>query len=166
MKFKLNIPNLLSLIRILTTPLFILAIFHLPKHLLAWIFLVIAITDFLDGYMARNLKQVTKFGKVLDPVADRIFMISSVIFLSLVFDTRLFIVLGRELTALPGFMIFLIKRKSVARISIIGKITTFLQSITVPAFLLGFDFAGLLMIITAIVGSFSGIKYTIKAIRI
>lgn len=83
----MNIPNKLTIFRILLGPLFILAFFGKGPHYL-WVSLAIAllieITDFLDGYLARSRKQVTDFGKIFDPVADRISHYS--IFLSFAFS--------------------------------------------------------------------------------
>jgi CDP-diacylglycerol---glycerol-3-phosphate 3-phosphatidyltransferase len=70
----LNLPNILTLVRILVIPFFVLA-FYLPiawAHLIAAIIFSLAcITDWLDGYLARSLKLSTRFGAFLDPVADK-----------------------------------------------------------------------------------------------
>lgn len=70
----LNLPNILTLFRILMIPIFVV-VFYLPyswSHLVAAILFALAgITDWLDGYLARSLQQFTKFGAFLDPVADK-----------------------------------------------------------------------------------------------
>src|SRR3972149_6509046 len=71
----MNIPNSLTLIRILLIPVFIV-VFYLPykwSHLLAAaVFTLAAVTDLLDGYLARKLGQISKLGAFLDPVADKL----------------------------------------------------------------------------------------------
>ncbi|MGA1843151.1 MAG: CDP-diacylglycerol--glycerol-3-phosphate 3-phosphatidyltransferase [bacterium] len=103
---QMNLPNKLSLIRILLVPL--LVVFLLGgKALTRWndiialvVFIVAAITDWLDGYIARNAKQVTTLGKFLDPVADKLLI--SAAFISLVEINRVpawivVIIVGREI---------------------------------------------------------------------
>ncbi|MGK2889089.1 MAG: CDP-diacylglycerol--glycerol-3-phosphate 3-phosphatidyltransferase [Candidatus Malihini olakiniferum] len=72
---QLNIPTLLTLFRVVLIPFFVLA-FYLPfvwaKLLCAFIFVVAAVTDWFDGFLARRLKQTTCFGAFLDPVADKV----------------------------------------------------------------------------------------------
>ncbi len=78
-----TLPNLLTLSRILVIPLLI-GVFFLDKPLANWLacalFAAAALTDFLDGYLARSWDQVTRFGRFLDPVADKI-MVAAVLFM-------------------------------------------------------------------------------------
>jgi CDP-diacylglycerol--glycerol-3-phosphate 3-phosphatidyltransferase len=76
----LNLPTLLTLSRIVLIPFFI---FIMPGYpvLAALIFLIAAATDFLDGYLARLYGQVTTFGTILDPIADKFLVISALIML-------------------------------------------------------------------------------------
>jgi CDP-diacylglycerol--glycerol-3-phosphate 3-phosphatidyltransferase len=81
---SLNLPNLLTLVRILLIPVFvILFITPTPDRSLsaAVIFTVAAVTDMLDGYIARRNGQVTKLGKLLDPIADKLLVLSALILL-------------------------------------------------------------------------------------
>jgi CDP-diacylglycerol--glycerol-3-phosphate 3-phosphatidyltransferase len=81
---SLNLPNLITLIRILLIPVFvILFITPTPDRSMsaAVIFVVAAITDLLDGYIARRTGQVTKLGKLLDPIADKLLVLSALILL-------------------------------------------------------------------------------------
>lgn len=69
----LTIPNLITMARLLTLPVFCWVLFGLEdRHLAAWVLFFIAGTDWVDGYLARRLGQVSSVGKVLDPVADRV----------------------------------------------------------------------------------------------
>lgn len=132
----LNTPNLLTLIRILTVPLFVVAYF-LPVswgHLAAAIlFGLAAFTDLLDGYLARNLAQTTRFGAFLDPVADKLMVsVALVLVVGEIATPSLTIaaaiIVGREIiiSALREWMAELGKRTSVA-VSMIGKFKTLLQ---------------------------------------
>lgn len=149
----LNLPNLLTYLRILLIPLFIIA-YYLPyrhAHLLAMaLFVLAAITDWLDGYLARKLNQLSRFGAFLDPVADKLMVAAALLLLvadeavhAQVFDKRLFaivvlVIIGREITvsALREWMAEIGKRSSVA-VSIIGKLKTVSQMVAIPFLLLG-----------------------------
>ncbi|MEC4889169.1 MAG: CDP-diacylglycerol--glycerol-3-phosphate 3-phosphatidyltransferase [Nitrospira sp.] len=81
---SLNLPNLLTLVRILLIPVFVaLFITPTPDRSLsaAIVFVVAAVTDLLDGYIARRTGQVTKLGKLLDPIADKLLVLSALILL-------------------------------------------------------------------------------------
>ena len=78
----MNLPNLLSLIRIILTPLFIILLFsNVPnaKFFALLVFAIAAITDAYDGYLARKYNQITPEGKFLDPLADKILVLSAFI---------------------------------------------------------------------------------------
>jgi CDP-diacylglycerol--glycerol-3-phosphate 3-phosphatidyltransferase len=143
-----NAPNLLTLLRIVLIPVFIAA-YYLPfrwASLLAMaLFVLAALTDWLDGYLARRLNQSSPFGAFLDPVADKLMVASALVLLSadarvhnLVFDYRLFaivvlIIVGREITvsALREWMAELGERARVA-VSFLGKFKTIGQMVAIP----------------------------------
>ena len=81
---SLNLPNLLTLTRILLIPVFVM-LFVTPDQdrslMAAIVFVVAAVTDMLDGYLARRSGQVTKLGKLLDPIADKLLVLSALILL-------------------------------------------------------------------------------------
>ncbi len=79
---KINVPNILTIFRILLTPLFIICLFYDYPYARLWaliIFIVASITDAFDGYYARKYNQVTRQGKFLDPLADKILVSSAFI---------------------------------------------------------------------------------------
>lgn len=147
---KITIPLLLTWIRIFLVPVFI-GIYYLPdtffsmsdKNLFATvIFIFAALTDYLDGYLARLLKQETSFGAFLDPVADKAIVAASLVMLVNMQRTFVFaaiIIIIREITvsALREWMAQLGETKSVA-VAYIGKLKTTLQMLAI-AFLL-FDY--------------------------
>jgi len=138
--------NQLTLLRIILIPLFVV-IFYLPvpwAHLAcAVIFAVAAITDWLDGYVARKYDQSTAFGAFLDPVADKLMVaISLLLLVSIHHDSAWFVaaaavIVGREIviSALREWMAELGQRSSVA-VSFIGKIKTTLQMIAILVLLM------------------------------
>lgn len=139
-----NIPNTLTLLRILLIPVLVV-VFYLPfkNHLLvaAAIFAIAAITDALDGYLARKLGQITLFGAFLDPVADKLMVSVALVLLVERHDTLLFIlaatvIIGREIvvSALREWMAELGERTSVA-VSYVGKVKTVFQMVAITALL-------------------------------
>jgi len=134
-----NLPNLLTWLRILLIPLF-LAVFYLPqtwltlpeKNLIATaLFAVAAITDWLDGYLARSLNQMSAFGAFLDPVADKLMVAAALILLvgvQRVHPIIAVIIIGREIaiSALREWMAKLGQSRSVA-VSFLGKVKTTCQ---------------------------------------
>lgn len=147
----LTTPNLLTLLRIVLIPVFV-AVYYLPftwSHLLTTvIFLLAALTDWLDGFLARKLNQSSAFGAFLDPVADKLMVAAALILLVAdtriqehVFDHRLLavvvvIILGREIaiSALREWMAEVGKRASVA-VTVLGKFKTTGQMIAIPLLL-------------------------------
>jgi len=77
---KLNLPTVLTLSRIVLIPFFVLSVYHHPV-LGAVVFSIASITDFLDGYLARRSGEVTTFGIIMDPIADKFLVISALIVL-------------------------------------------------------------------------------------
>lgn len=142
-----NIPNLLTLGRIIAIPL-VLLMFYLPDSWLSppdknfcagMIFVVAAITDWFDGYLARKLKQTSSFGAFLDPVADKLMVAATLIILvrlGRVEDYIAAIIIGREIaiSALREWMAQLGHTQSVA-VSFIGKLKTTAQMIALPMLL-------------------------------
>jgi len=144
----LNVPNVLTLMRLALVPVFI-SVYHLPHPsapLVATIlFVLAAVTDWLDGWLARRLQQSSAFGAFLDPVADKLMVLSALVLLvsdgdvlAQVWDRRIFavvvlIILGREIavSALREWMAELGKRASVA-VSVIGKLKTIGQMLAIP----------------------------------
>jgi CDP-diacylglycerol--glycerol-3-phosphate 3-phosphatidyltransferase len=143
----LNAPNLVTLLRIVLIPL-IVGVFYLPdswmapddKNLAATaIFIVAAVTDWLDGYLARKLNQMSAFGAFFDPVADKLVVVGALVIL--LYLNRLdmvvgLIIIGREIaiSALREWMAQLGQAKSVA-VAFIGKLKTTLQMIAIPMLL-------------------------------
>jgi cardiolipin synthase len=143
----LNLPNLLTWARIVLIPLFV-GIFYFEKswvsapnqNLVATIiFVAAAITDWLDGWLARRLNQTSAFGAFLDPVADKLMVAAALIILvqlARVDAIIALVIIGRELTvsALREWMAKIGQSRSVA-VSFLGKIKTTSQMIAIPLLL-------------------------------
>ncbi len=134
----MNIPNQLTLLRILLIPVFVL-VFYMS---FAWnniiaclIFILAAITDILDGYLARKLNQTSSLGAFLDPVADKL-MVAVVLVLLIQQNPDIYltlaaaVIIGREITvsALREWMAEIGARSKVA-VSVLGKIKTIAQMV-------------------------------------
>lgn len=132
----MNLPNALTFLRILMIPL-IVVVFYQPTPWAAWgsavIFALAGLTDLLDGYLARKLGQESRFGAFLDPVADKLMVVSVLLMLieresSLWITLPALVIVGREITisALREWMAEIGQRGKVA-VSFIGKIKTSTQ---------------------------------------
>lgn len=155
----LTTPNFLTLLRIVLVPVFVIA-YYLPyvwaNALATAIFVLAAITDWLDGYLARRWNQQSAFGAFLDPVADKLMVAAALIMLVAdgrvhmqVIDSRLFalmvvVIIGREIaiSALREWMAELGKRHSVA-VTVIGKAKTIGQMVAIPFLLYQESLAGI-----------------------
>ncbi len=142
---RLNIPNSLTLLRILLIPVFVL-FFYLDfagaRQLSALIFILAAITDWFDGYLARQLQQMSKFGAFLDPVADKLMVAAALVMLvaadadNWMVTVTAVVIIGREITvsALREWMAELGSRTTVA-VSMVGKVKTAVQMIAIAIML-------------------------------
>jgi CDP-diacylglycerol--glycerol-3-phosphate 3-phosphatidyltransferase len=136
-----TIPTIMTWARIAAIPL-IVGVFYLPiepasRNLLATIvFVVSAATDWLDGYLARKLNQMSSFGAFLDPVADKFLVCACVLVLVHLGRADVFvalIIIGREIaiSALREWMAQISASKSVA-VHRIGKLKTVVQMVAIP----------------------------------
>ena len=149
----LTIPNILTVARIIAIPVFIIAYFLSPdqKNTVAVaIFVLAALTDWLDGFLARKLKEVSPFGAFLDPVADKLIVctalvllvsddnVSSQVLFQNIFTISVIIIVGREVSvvALREWMAEKGQRASIAT-SYLSKSKTFLQMLAIVLLLYG-----------------------------
>lgn len=136
----MNLPNLLSSFRIALVPVFVL-VFLIPSqwtHLVcAAIFALAAITDWLDGYLARAMNQQSRFGAFLDPVADKLIVVCALVMMAgahanVWFSLAAVVIVGREImiSALREWMAEMHRRGLVA-VRWIGKVKTAFQMVAV-----------------------------------
>jgi cardiolipin synthase len=173
----LNLPNFLTLIRILTIPFFLVYLAYHRYWEALIIFIIGGVTDFLDGLAARLMKQETALGAYLDPVADKLLVFSSFLMLGLIdaIPTWLaVVVITRDILLLLGYGIvyLLVEERLEIRPSLIGKSSTMLQLITLgvalallhdPEMLADWVFTTLIAV-TAIASVVSGLHYLYRGL--
>lgn len=172
----MNIPNIITILRILLVPL--LAIFLLEEKFAPalLVFLVAGVSDGLDGLLARLLRQQTRLGAILDPLADKALLVTAFVLLAVLQTVPAWLavlVVSRDLLILGGIAVLLLNdREVVFQPSLVSKLTTFSQLATV-AFFLGQDYLtsmlalrDYLIMITAILTVLSAISYVVRGVRI
>ena len=130
--FPVNLPNFLTLDRILLVPVLVVALLDETPNgdtIAAIVFAIAAVTDGLDGYIARSRESITTFGKVMDPIADKLLIAAALI--SLVSLDRVaawvaMVIIGREF-AVSGLRIAAGQQGVVISASLLGKVKTILQ---------------------------------------
>ncbi|WP_120946152.1 MULTISPECIES: CDP-diacylglycerol--glycerol-3-phosphate 3-phosphatidyltransferase [Helicobacter] len=178
-----NIPNILTILRIFLAIFLLFFILHgeylfkLPKshtdYTEALIFLGAALTDFLDGYIARNYHLKTLFGEIFDPLADKILILAA--FLGLLYLNRInpwipFVILGREFF-IAGLRISVSNMGKSIAVSRLGKYKTFLQIMAISSLLadlhLGSVVIGHYLVALALFATlYSGMDYVFKYYRL
>ena len=142
--FPLNVPNVLTVVRILLVPVLVVVLLQATPHgswVAAAVFAVAALTDTLDGYLARSRRSVTTFGKVMDPIADKLLIAAALI--SLVSVGRVapwaaMVIIAREF-AVSGLRIAAGAQGVVIPASPLGKVKTISQVVAVLALIAAHD---------------------------
>ncbi|MDH5284758.1 MAG: CDP-alcohol phosphatidyltransferase family protein, partial [Gemmatimonadota bacterium] len=153
-----NLPNVLTLVRICLTPVIALLPFidgYWPKLIAFLVFIFAAVTDVVDGYLARSRNMVTDLGKLLDPIADKLLLFATLIPIYWISRTRhdlydiplwgsiplwvCILLIGREV-AMTGFRWWAKRRGHVIAAGAGGKLKTTFQSIYIGATMLWFTF--------------------------
>lgn len=172
---KLNLANKLTLSRILLVPVFMVVyLVKLPynNYTAAGIFIVAAITDSIDGYIARSRNQVTNFGKFMDPIADKLLVVAALLclvergsvssWIAMIIISREFIVSGiRLVAAAEGIVIAASK---------LGKFKTITQVVAIvvilinnfPFYFINIPVDRILLWIAVIFTVVSGVEYIVK----
>jgi CDP-diacylglycerol--glycerol-3-phosphate 3-phosphatidyltransferase len=167
---RLNIPTVLTLSRIVLIPFFVISVYHHPI-LGALVFGIASVTDFLDGYLARRSGQVTKFGIIMDPIADKFLIISALIVLvdmeritawmAIVLIMREFLITALRVVALSRDIV--IPAEMGGKLKTTAQISAILCLILTGNFFI-FDLydVGIVLIWVALVlAVVSGVKYTL-----
>jgi CDP-diacylglycerol--glycerol-3-phosphate 3-phosphatidyltransferase len=165
--FPLNLPNVLTVLRIVAVPVIVVALLEETPDgdvIAAVVFALAAITDGLDGYIARRRQDITTFGKLMDPLADKLLVVAALV--ALVSLDRLaawvaMVIIAREL-AVTGLRSLAAERGVVIAASWLGKLKTALQVAAVFA-LIAFDpaplWADVLLYIAVAATVISGVDY-------
>ncbi len=176
-----NIPNLLTLFRIAAIPALVWLLRDPGTAAAAasfTIFLVASLTDIADGWMARRYGLVTPLGKLLDPLADKLLVVSALIMLALmdrqpgIPDWLVVVIVGREL-AVTGLRSIAASEGIVLAAETSGKIKMILQAVGIHALILHYTYLGIsfhslgiwLMVVSAVVGVGSAVQYHLIVFR-
>ncbi|HTN44517.1 MAG TPA: CDP-diacylglycerol--glycerol-3-phosphate 3-phosphatidyltransferase [Nitrospiria bacterium] len=171
----MNLPNLITLLRIFLIPVFILVFLTptQPRSLAAAIIFIIAsLTDLMDGYLARRWKQITKLGKFLDPIADKFLVLAALIMLvdfHRVSSWIAIVIIGREL-AVTGLRAIASSSGIVIGADEAGKYKMAIQTVSIGLLILEYKIGFInfhawgtfLLWISMILAILSGIQYFIK----
>ena len=163
----MNLANKLTMLRIILVPVFLFFIainIKFGTYIATGIFIIAALTDTLDGYIARSRNQVTTFGKFMDPLADKLIVTAALI--SLVEMKKLsswvvMIIIAREF-AITGLRTLAASEGIVIAASKWGKAKTVLQIIAIIAVLVDIPYNQVLIVIAVIITIVSGVDYIYK----
>ncbi len=173
----MNTPNLLSLFRILFTFFFILAVYHDRFDYALYLFVLQGLTDMLDGFLARVMKEKTELGAYLDPIADKTMILAAFIMLSIKQIVPLWLpatVILKDVAVAIGFLILY---KLVGHIkpvpSIFGKLSTTFQIaavlfvLVIEMFSLSkmYPYSEALIVATAFITIIAGLHYILYGIK-
>lgn len=176
-----NIPNVLTFLRIIFAVIavyFILSGFNIVYVVIA--FIAGALTDFFDGFIARKFNLKTEFGRKFDMIADRILMVSVVLafiiklkisgLLTSDYLLDIILTLTRDIVTVPVFLVTMLMGGSIPYVRIVGKITTLMQSITLPMIFLDvfykvFPISFYFAVLTGAIGLVSAVYYTFDMVK-
>lgn len=179
----MNLPTKLTVLRIVLLPvLLVFAYVPFPGHniVAAAVFVIAAATDFLDGYLARKLDQVTSLGKFLDPIADKMLVVCALFVIvgrsAFVYALNVYVVvcaamiMSRELM-IDAFRLVAANKGIVIAADKLGKTKTLVTDIALPLLLLGVhayvDIAGLVLLGAAtLLTIWSGVNYVVRNKRV
>jgi CDP-diacylglycerol--glycerol-3-phosphate 3-phosphatidyltransferase len=164
-----TVPNILTLIRILLLPFIVVLIVKGKFYFALFLFIISAITDFLDGYIARKFKSITSLGMLLDPVADKLLTSSTLIslaYVKLCDPYSVIAIVGRE-EAVTGMRAIAASKGLVIPASKGGKIKTTLIMVSIVLLLSGLkDVGEILLILSALVALYTGIVYFVRFFKV
>ncbi|MCX8083581.1 MAG: CDP-alcohol phosphatidyltransferase family protein [Calditerrivibrio sp.] len=174
-KENFTIPNCLTISRIVLIPFFGYFIFEGEVKKASLLFVAMAISDFLDGFIARKFNQISRLGKFLDPLADKMVILTSIFvagFFSVNYSIPFYfatIIFIKELYILVGIVvIYMFRGRFNMKTLFIGKITMFFEYLTVVLFFIAFYWSSVHSIlivfyfITGLLAILSMVLYTIR----
>jgi len=153
-----TVPNLLSLLRLALVPVFLVLILSGSNALAIFVLIVASVTDYLDGYFARKLKQETRLGQLLDPAADRLYIFATLIGLTIVGYIPLWlplIVIGRDLLLLFTYPILASRGYGPLPVHYLGKAGTFALLYAFPLLLIAAAFPNISLFVLPVAWAFA-----------
>lgn len=167
MNKNLNLPNILSLARVALLPFIVLSLKAGQNGLLLALLLAAVLTDYLDGFFARRLGQVTDTGKILDPLADKICVNTMIIALWMWRGFPLWaviLIVARDLMIVAGGLLVMRKKKVVPVSNWPGKIAVAFMAATIICYSLNWQPWGLYLLYGSVVMVFvSGAVYLLTS---
>ena len=171
----MNIANKLTILRVILVPVFIILLFlKIPyyNYYAAGVFIIAALTDLFDGALARKRNIVTNFGKLVDPIADKLLVCSALIMLTAmgwVHSVLVIIIVGREF-AVSGLRAVAAAEGKVLAAGMLGKIKTVVQIVAIVVVLLRdgifgdwiVTFGFILVCASTVLALWSGIDYFVR----
>ena len=165
MKELFSKPNQITYMRIILIPVFVIfLLMEIPyrDYIAAFIFIMLSLSDALDGYIARKKRQITGIGKIIDPIADKLLISSALIFLIPRVQLWMAVVIIAREIIITMARIFFLPKGIVISASNLGKIKTISQIIAIVAVILNVPFNWGFMLIAVIITVVSGFDYLIK----
>lgn len=171
-----NIPNTLTIIRIVIIPVFITMIIYNRYNYALSLFVIAALTDAFDGLFARLTNQKTRLGTFLDPLADKFLLVTSFILFAVygwIPKWLAITVISRDLIVVIGwFLLYLITHNSIIEPVLLGKTAIALQVITLAYVLININLSSprpipdILLFLTAAITAISGLQYIYKGFKL
>ncbi|MFC1801697.1 CDP-diacylglycerol--glycerol-3-phosphate 3-phosphatidyltransferase [Nanoarchaeota archaeon] len=166
----MNLPNKITFGRIISTIIFIIILsvnFPYKEAVSALVFIVIVLSDAVDGFIARKTNQITTLGKFIDPLADKLLISAALIFLigHGLAPWMAYTIIAREFIV-TGLRLIAISKNKIISASKLGKIKTILQVVGILALLLNLEFSYYFMLIATIFTIISGLDYLKKNIKL
>jgi cardiolipin synthase (CMP-forming) len=172
----INLPNTLTVARIVIIPIFVTAVIYQRFFYALVLFVVAALTDLLDGFLARATNQKTALGTFLDPLADKFLLVSSFVLFAVHGWIPLWLtitVISRDVIVVIGWLlIYMITHNAKVETVLLGKAAIALQLITLAVVLLGINLPGfrppltVLFAATAALTAVSGLQYIYKGLKL
>ncbi len=170
----MNLPNRLTILRVLLIPVFLVALYMGYRYLAVGIFIFASATDWLDGYIARKYNLITNFGKFMDPLADKLLVSAAIIAmieLNLLASWIVIILISREFI-ITGFRLVAASNNLVIAAGFWGKIKTVTQMAMIIVVLIDLPYApamylGQILIWGSVIFTIvSAVEYVVKNIHV
>ena len=164
----MNVANVLTLFRLVLIPVYLIIFFSDTAYSNLWAFFIVllaGVSDILDGYIARRYNLTTELGAMLDPLADKLMMLT--VFLSLLISTRISIWAGiaiiiRDVGMIIGSAIFHFRGKKTVPANVLGKATTVLYYTAFSFLIFGWPFGRTLLWIVIVFSFFTSLVYIVQ----
>jgi cardiolipin synthase len=172
----MNLANKITILRIILIPFFIAAVVYSKLEIALLLFIIAVISDGVDGFIARTFNEKTHLGTILDPLADKLLLMSAFICMAMATSIPAqyklppyvpIIVISRDcIIVLGSVIIHVITGDLKVSPSILGKVTTFFQMITIVSVLLRFSHSYIVWNTAVVLTLASGMDYVIKGSRV